>query len=257
MSHERVKSDLLAAGLHEASVERLVNDYDQMRKKLSIGEYTEAGAYVGNFCENLVNILRDVVGEEVEQDVSVHSFVKKSISNGYHADVSNWVRVTLPRMVQATYELRSKRDTVHTNLDIPVNHADTQTAVRQCTWMLCELLREFGQEDDIDEIAGIIDDLSSPIVPHIDSHNGTRLITKADLETKQEILVHLYYHGSELSADRLTKWIPGKSKVQITGIIGSMKQAREVFYEDGKAKLTTKGEMLALEIIDEHFEADE
>lgn len=254
MSYDRVKSDLLAAGLHETSVERLIDSYDQMRRKLSIGEYTEAGAYVGNFCENLINILRDVVGEEVEQDVSVHAFVKKSISNGYEEDVSDWVRVTLPRMAQATYELRSKRDTVHTNLEVPVNHADTQTAVRQCTWVLCELLREFGQEDDIDEIATIIEDLSSPIVPHIDSHNGTRLITKADLEPKEEILVHLYYHGSELSADRLTEWIPGKSKNQITGIIGRMKQDREVFYENGSAKLTSKGEMMALDVIDEHLE---
>ncbi|RYJ08282.1 hypothetical protein ELS19_17150 [Halogeometricum borinquense] len=257
MSYSRVKSDLLAAGLHEASVERLIDDYDRMRRKLSIGEYTEAGAYVGNFCENLVNILRDVMGKEVEQDVSINTFVNKSISNGYEADVSDWVRVTLPRMIHATYELRSKRDTVHTNLDVPVNHADTQTAVRQCTWMLCELLREFGQEDDIDEIAVLIEDLSSPIVPHIDSHNGTRLITKADLETKEEILVHLYYDGSEISADRLTDWIPGKSKAQITGIIGTMKQAREVFYEDGKAKLTTKGERTALEIVEEHLENNE
>lgn len=256
MTVEFIRNQLHDAGLHEESVNRLIDHYQDMRFYLGNGNYIEAGAHVGNFCENLANVLLDQTSEGADPHIEVGRFLDNILNGNY--DTSNLpyeAYMLIPRAMRAAYGIRNNRDSVHVNLEVPVNHSDTQTAVRLCTWMLAELLRIYGSEDHLDDIADMIEELGSPMMPYIAAHDGHRLIMSRDLTLEQEILIHLHLHGRELGAGQLEEWIPDHDGHRIRSRLGNLKQARKVFYEDGTAKITPLGSQDAEEIIEEHFES--
>lgn len=256
MSLDLIKEQLISAGLHEESVDRMLDHYQDMRFYLGNEDYVEAGAHIGNFLENVANIILDEAGEEVDPHISVGNFVDNIVNGHYDTDeLSPEIVLTVPRMMRAAYDLRNNRDSVHVNLKIPVNHSDTQTAVRISTWILIELLREYGSEDDVDEIAGLIEEFAAPLTPYIDSYEGKRIIMSRELDVEEEILVHLYAYGKTLEADTLVEWIIDANGHTVKSKLGNLKQARKVHYEDGRAKITSLGSDDAKEIIKEHFDS--
>ncbi|RDZ33918.1 MULTISPECIES: hypothetical protein [unclassified Haloferax] len=166
MSLEKVKQELLEGGLHEESVERLLNHYQSMQRRIQEGEYDEAGTHIGNFCENMVNILLDAMGESVEARPDVTGFVNGSTSGKYGTDEPKSIWVQVPNVIRAAYDIRNNRDSVHVNLQVPVNHADTQAGIAMCSWMLAEVLRVYGDGDETDnmeQIGALIEELSEPV----------------------------------------------------------------------------------------------
>ena len=137
-----------------------------MVTRLQEDEYDEAGTHVGNFCENLVNVIRDQMGEPIQPRPHVTDFINSCVGGKYGNGEPDSIRLQLPRMLRATYDIRNNRDSVHVYLEVPVNRADTQTAVAMCSWMLAEVLREYGasdETDDMEEVAAMIDELSEPV----------------------------------------------------------------------------------------------
>jgi hypothetical protein len=166
MSVETVKQELLEGGLHQESVERLLDHYQSMQDRIQEGEYDEAGTHIGNFCENIVNILRDEMGEGIEARPCVGTFVDHCLSGNIGTGEPDSIRLQVARVLRAAYDIRNTRDSVHVNLQVPVNHADTQAGTVMCSWMLAEVLRVYAdgdETDDMEEIGKLIDELSEPV----------------------------------------------------------------------------------------------
>lgn len=166
MSLDQIREELLEGGLHEESVDRLLDHYQSMKARMEDGEYDEAGTHLGNFCENMVNILRDQMGEDVLDRPSLGNFVNNSLSGNVGTSEPDSIRLQIPRVLRAAYDIRNNRDSVHVNLRVPVNHADTQAGFAMCSWMLAELLRVYGDgdhSDDMEEVGELIDEISEPV----------------------------------------------------------------------------------------------
>lgn len=255
MSVSTIKEQLVDAGLHEESVNRMIEHYQQMRFHLGSEDFVEAGAHVGNFCENVANLILDEIGEGASPHVNVGTFVDRMLNGQYDAQgLAPDVRKTVPRMLRAAYDIRNNRDSVHMNLEVPVNRSDTQTAVRISSWVLTELLYEYGDDEDIDIIAETIDALAAPLTPYIDTFEGSRIVMSEGLSLTDEILVHLHLYGRPLDADNLAEWIIGEDAHSVKSTLGNLKQQRKVHYEEGVAKITSLGSSRAEQIIDEQFE---
>ncbi|UIP00407.1 hypothetical protein Hbl1158_03315 [Halobaculum sp. CBA1158] len=166
MSLEKVEEELLEGGLHEESVDRLLDHYQAMQGRIKEGEYDEAGTHIGNFCENMVNILRDAMGESVESRPDLGTFVDHCLAGNIGTEEPDSIRLQVARVLRAAYDIRNTRDSVHVNLQVPVNHADTQAGIAMCSWMLAEVLRVYGdgdEADDMKEIGELIEELSEPV----------------------------------------------------------------------------------------------
>lgn len=257
MSVEFVRSELVDAGLHEESVNDLIEHYRDMRFHLSNENYVEAGAHVGNFCENLANIIRAETGEGIDPHIGVGNFLQDILNGNLPKNGLDYeIYTTIPRTMRVAYDLRNNRDSVHVNLEVEVNHSDTQTAVRLCTWMLSELVRVYSDSEHRDEVALLIEQLAAPMTPYVDNYNGNRIVMTKDLELEEEILVHLYALGNEVDSDELVDWIIGANGREIGGTLGSLKQNRKIHYEDGIAKITPLGVDDAEKIVQEHFDGN-
>lgn len=257
MSLQEAESELLGAGLDQESVERMMEHYEAMQFHLQAGEYDEIGNDVGNFCENAANVVLSSMGETIRPNINFGHFMD-DIENGVlNTNVDRALRLTIPRMLRSAYELRSARDFVHTDLENPVNHADSQTAVEICSWVLAELIRLHGEEAHMDEISAMIEEAISPNIPFIDDYGDEPpLVLHDDLSTGQEVLIHLYFaDGQTLNADELLERIPGSSPNSIRGALGSFSPSRVVRYDSnsGQAVLTAKGRKRARLILEKEF----
>jgi quinol monooxygenase YgiN len=249
-----VQTELVEAGLHEESVEDLIEHYRDMRFHLSNENYVEAGAHVGNFCENLANIIRAETGEGIDPHIQVGEFLQDILNGNIPKNGLDYeIYTTIPRTMRVAYDLRNNRDSVHVNLEVEVNHSDTQTAVRLCTWMLSELLRTYSDAEHRDEVAELIEQLANPMTPYVDTYNGNRIVMSQELDLQDELLVHLYALGREVGSETLAEWIIGADPHKVGSCLGNLKQKRMVHYEDGVAKITPIGAEEAEKIVEENF----
>lgn len=253
MTSEEIEEILKDEGLHEETVERLVKSYEKMRLYYGMKKYEDVGSPVGNFCENAANLVLDILGENVKPSQSLGNLLAEIERNDNDSSVEKTVRITIPRFLRATYDMRSNRDTVHVNLEVPVNHADQKAAINMCTWILAELVRAYGDKN-MEETAKLIENLASDVSPHIDEFRGRKLITSGELETSEEILIHMYNAPGAVLVEDLAKWVPDADKNLIQTNLRNMEDRREVFYETDSGKITSLGAEKAEELIEDRLE---
>ncbi len=265
MNSDEIKSQLVEeAELHEDSVDELLRHHQKMKFHLKNGDFEASGVHIGKFCENIANILSDLYLGGVESNPEIDDVVNKVTSQNHDGD-SEAMKLTIPRFLRATYEIRNRRN-VHVNLDLPVSHSDTQTAVRMCTWMLAELIRIHGLPDDMDEIKDGLSDkqeeqveevseeiegLASINNPLVEEHRGKILVNSTDLSMAEELLVILYFAEHEIEAEKLAESLPNQNSGTVKSRLGNLKQKRMIFYEDGKAKIAGLGREKAESVLDD------
>jgi len=197
VSVDFVREELLDAGLHEESVEDLLEHYRKMRSHLSSENHVEAGAHVGDFCESMSNIIRAETGEGVDPHIQAGRFLDNILNGNLPKNgLEDSVYTTIPRAMRVAYDLRNNRDSVHVNLKVEVNHSDTQTAVRLCTWILAELVRVYSDEDHLDDVAEIIEEFAEPMTTEMGlaERVSDRMVvdTESRLEEHFEEVNHLF-----------------------------------------------------------------
>lgn len=181
MTRDILSEQLLDGGLHEESTKRLLDHFEQLQTALRDENYGEVGRHVGNFCENLSNILRVESGVKVDPHPDLGTFVNRITSGGFDEELPYELKIMVPHAMRIAYDLRSRRDTVHINLQTPVNHADAALSERLCAWMLAELVREYGSEEDIDKIHDLLEELATPV-----EVGGPLEVLDVDLETRNQ-----------------------------------------------------------------------
>lgn len=228
MTSELIKKQLIDAGLHKDSVERMINHYKDMRFYLSAGKFEEAGLHVGKFCENVGNLILSILGQEIELRPELGKILDKIEEVNNIPNVDTMVRITIPRVLRAIYDIRSKRDSVHVNLQIPVNHVDSNLSVNMCTWILSELIRVYGSPQNMDTAHDLINSLSETISPYVDEYKGKKLIMSNKLTVPEEIIVHLLNSHGEVLVEDLVKWIPNTNLNHIRTVLRQL-QEKEKF----------------------------
>lgn len=254
MTTTEIKSILVDSGLHEESVERMLENYAEMRLFFGTGRFEVVGAYVGNFCENAANIVLHILTGDIESSPSLGNILQEIERNNNDPAVDKMLRITIPRFLRAAYDMRSNRDTVHVNLEVPVNQSDQYVSVSICGWILAEFVRIYG-DAEADEARELIEGLARPVSPFIDEYNGRRMIMTGDLSVPDEILIHLYNAPGDVHVGDLVEWIPtANDSGHIRTNLRRMQDRREVFYSGDLAKITPIGAEKADDLIEDHFE---
>ncbi len=136
----------------------------------------------------MVNILLDQMGEGIQDHPAVDDFINDCLNGQIGLNEVDSIRLQIPRTIRAAYDIRNNRDSVHVNLRVPVNYADTQAGIAMCSWMLAEVLRVYGDgdhTDDMEEVGDLIEELSAPVS---DGNPLTELETSRDDFDRQAVL---------------------------------------------------------------------
>lgn len=116
------------------------------------------------------------------------------------------VRIQIPRVIVALYEVRNNRGVGHVGGEVDPNHMDAVMVLYNARWIMAELIRIF-HDVDIPTATEVVEALTEREVPLIWSVNGQKRILSGNLKTKEKVLLLLYSEtSSSVSEADLVAW---------------------------------------------------
>lgn len=146
------------------------------------------------------------------------------------------IRIQIPRMLVALYEVRNNRGVGHVGGDVDPNHMDAFAVVSIAKWIVAELVRVFHGLST-DQATTVVDALVDREIPVIWDLGDKKRVLSTSLTMKQKTLVLLYGHPDGLSEATLVDWLEhSNASVYRRDILAKAHKARLIEH-DKKSKL--------------------
>lgn len=123
----------------------------------------------GKLCEVVYTVLRGhIEGRFPAKAAKPSNMVDgcKALEHGGAAKFPRSVRIQIPRMLIALYEIRNNRGVGHVGGDVDPNFMDATAVVAMSKWVVAELIRVFHAVP-VDEAQRLVDSLVERTVPVI------------------------------------------------------------------------------------------
>ncbi|NEY34696.1 hypothetical protein GTU99_21255 [Streptomyces sp. PRKS01-65] len=180
---------------------RIVSNYRERRwepaelngGKLCEGIYTAIAGYVDGQYANRSSKPRDMVRacRELEQKPS---------------SVPRAVKVQIPRMLLALYEIRNNRGVGHAGGDIDPNPMDATAVLYMSKWLMAELVRVF-HDLTVEQASSLVENLIEREVPQVWAEGNRKRILIPGLTWKEKMLLLLLSENGPVRENDLFKWL--------------------------------------------------
>jgi hypothetical protein len=211
----------------------------------------------GKFCEVVYTILRGHVDGAFPPGPSKPSNMVDACRDLEKANASfpRSVRIQIPRVLVALYEIRNNRNVGHVGGDVNPNHMDASVVLAMAQWVMAELIRLF-HGTDTKAATETVDALVERTVPVVWEVGGRRRVLEPSLSwRKQMLLLLLSMPAPVAEATLVTDWLEHPSAAVFRrDVLRPAHKARLVDYDEaaGTVTLSPKGtfqaEALALEL---------
>jgi hypothetical protein len=116
------------------------------------------------------------------------------------------VRVQIPRMLLALYEVRNNRGVGHVGGDVDPNHMDAACVVEMSKWVISELVRTFHGVAT-EEAAAAVDALVERTLPTVWQVGQNLRVLDSRMSMKDQALVLLYHQRGPVDEASLCQWV--------------------------------------------------
>jgi hypothetical protein len=117
------------------------------------------------------------------------------------------VRIQIPRMLIALYEMRNNRGVGHVGGDVDPNHMDAVAVLYMAKWIVSELVRLYHKVDTVTALA-VVDALVDREIPIIwNVGDGVQRVLNTALTRKAKTLVLLYGQPAAVPEADLAAWV--------------------------------------------------
>ena len=220
-------------------VDDLLTYYTKIKAEFYLQRYEAALIKSGKFCETVFQILYYLVtGKVITNPVftKISPVLEKSPSSKFPESI----RLLIPRITKATYDIRSKRGAAHKKEAISPNQMDCDLVVAQCDWILSEFLRLY-HDSNVEEIKQVIKEIFKRKVLVVEQFEEDVLVLNERLSVRNQILTILwYFYPKPVLVEDLKKWVHGSTQ-NISASINYAKSKRLVFRRDNRVYMTEKG----------------
>lgn len=248
---ELLKAMTINGQLDKQTLENTLLEYNKMRLAYASNDPESAALHGGKFCEHIGNLLLIIFGTTAKDRPELGEILNEieKISGGQavqNFDIS--IRLTIPRMLRAAYELRSRRNFLHVNKDINVNLIDSSTLLKICSWILAELIRLY-HTGDMKAAGELIDAAITGDLPFIDEFHGKRIVFGKDISVAGRVLVLLASLKVEFKVDTLCEWLLPYEKNHVLTALRQLRERGLIHYDTEYVKITPLGLIEAEDVI--------
>jgi hypothetical protein len=142
------------------------------------------------------------------------------------------LRILVPRMLIALYEIRNNRGVGHTGGDVDPNFMDATAVFGIASWTLAELVRIFHgvSTQEAQETVDVVVERKLTLVWQI---GGTRRVQDPKMKKGEQALVLLYSKPGWVSEEDLYRWVEYSSESTFRdNILRAFHQERLIEYEE-------------------------
>jgi hypothetical protein len=148
-----------------------------------------------------------------------------------HTSQPRSVRIQVPRMLIALYEIRNNRNVGHVGGDVDPNHMDAVCVLQMAKWVVAELLRILHSLP-VDEAAVLVDALVEREVPLVWTVCGKKRVLAPSMSMKDKTLLLLHSSAGPVVESDLLDWVEhSNASVYRHDILRKAHQAKLLEYD--------------------------
>lgn len=187
----------------------LLHTFNANVRNFREGKWELAELNGGKFCEVVYSILRGHVdGVFPEKPGKPTNFLKACQElEGIDSRVfPRSIRVQIPRLLIALYEIRNNRNVGHVGGDVDPSHMDATLVLETSKWILAELIRLFHKLPTTKATA-LVELITERTSPLIWQKGDKKRVLNPGLSAKDKTLAVLHSCISGVSSKQLCEWV--------------------------------------------------
>ncbi|TIS65599.1 hypothetical protein [Mesorhizobium sp.] len=222
------------SGIPEGLRRPLLEEYNKLAKHYREGRWEPAELNGGKLCEIVYSILKGhadgaFANAPYKPDNMVIACRKLEEATGFPRSV----RIQIPRMPLALYEIRNNRNVGHVGADVDPNHMDASVVLAMVKWVMAELVRIFHNTTP-EEATQVVESLTERSLPILWRVGGlTRVL--APLSAKDKTLAVLYSVPGPLDVRSLLASVEYSNPSRYRSIILKAAHRAHLLHFDTKA----------------------
>lgn len=200
----------------------------------------------GKLCEVVYSILKGHVDGRMPNRASKPRNMVDACHKLEQANSTNFcrsVRIQIPRMLVALYEIRNNRGVGHIGGDVDPNHMDANAVLYMSKWIMAELVRVFHNVST-ENATKAVDAIVERIIPVLWKVGNKHRILKIDLSMKEKTLVILYKVNDWIQESDLVDWVEHtNASIYRRDVLRKLHKEKFIEYdeENKKAKISPLG----------------
>ncbi len=186
----------------------LLEAYNEIQKNYRESRWEPSELNGGKLCEIIYTIIKGYAdGRYPAQPSKPRNMVLACQNMESEApSLPRSIRIQIPRLIMALYEIRNNRGVGHSSGDVNPNHMDANAVLYISKWLMSELVRIFHNVDTI-QATEIIDSIVERKFSIIWEVNGSKRILDLSLTMKDKTLVLLYHSKNSVNESDLIVWL--------------------------------------------------
>lgn len=197
----------LLAGIPSTLHEELMSCFKQIEKNFREGRWEPSELNGGKLCEVVYTILRGYIDNNFPASASKPRNMVDACRalEQSPATFPRSIRIQIPRMITALYEIRNNRGVGHVGGDVNPNKMDAICVLQMSKWIITELIRVF-HSITISEAEAIVDSISEREISIIWAVGNVKRVLDTNLSMASKSLVLLYNSPLGMSVEDLVKF---------------------------------------------------
>jgi hypothetical protein len=202
-----VSASALLANLPAGLRDELVKALNKITANYREGRWEPAELNGGKLCEIVYSIVRDHAdGVMPARPSGPQNMVDACRQLERERQLPRSLRIQIPRMLIALYEIRNNRGVGHAGGDVNPNHMDAVAVLYMAKWLVAELIRVFHGVTTT-EATDAVDLLIERELPIVWSVDGKKRVLDGKLSQRAKTLLLLYSEPEAVAETDLRNWV--------------------------------------------------
>lgn len=241
-------SGSLLGNLPQSLRDELLAAYNEILTNYREGRWEPSELNGGKLCEVVYSILRGYIdGTYPAASSKPLNMVNAchALEQASHAAFPRSVRIQIPRMLIALYEIRNNRGVGHVGGEVNPNQMDATCVLYMSKWIVAELVRLFHNVDTATAEAAV-ETIVDRIIPVVWQVGDKLRVLNPTITSKDKTLLLLYHRSGPVREQDLFKWIEhSNSSVYRRDVLRVLHNDKLVEYdqENKVVQISPKGTM--------------
>lgn len=186
----------------------LIEQFEELLSEYRGARWELVGLKAGKMCEIVYTILAGHTAGSYAAAPSKPSNMVAACQalEQAGASFSRSVRIQIPRLLIAIYELRNNRAIGHVGGEVDPNHMDAELFLRAAKWLMSELVRVFSGLS-VKQSTDLVETVTERSIPVVWESGNIKRILKPSLPVKDQVLALAYSSPDAQTAKDLARWI--------------------------------------------------
>lgn len=188
--------------------DELLGAFNQIVKNFRERRWEPAELNGGKLCEVVYSILKSHADGKYPARAKKSRNMVLACQNleNEAAGAPRSIRIQIPRMLIALYEIRNNRNVGHVGGDVDPNHMDAVCVLQIAKWIMAELVRVL-HDVGTEKATAIVEGLAERNTPLIGEVNGKKRVLNTALGMRDKTLLVLHATDGQVAEPDLVSWV--------------------------------------------------